>query len=80
MSVAAMGALALDAALGRALPAGPACTAQEHLEQGLRRLADSFQRELFGVVSPAWMMASSEDTRSALVTMTHHMHMLPGIV
>lgn len=64
MSVAACGAKVLDAALGRALSGSTAGTAQR--EEGLARLAVSFQKELFAVISRAWTMASSEDARQVI--------------
>ena len=39
------------------------CLRYPILQAGLRRLARTFQRELFAAVSPAWVMACSEDSR-----------------
>ena len=73
MTMAALGACALDSALSRALPAAAATSAAAPgpeaaaaLQTGLARLAASFQKELFAAIQPAWLMSSGEDSRRVL--------------
>jgi hypothetical protein len=60
MSVAAKSAECLARVLQAALPPGAAPGARH---AAARALGPSFQKQLAGVVAPAWMMATSEDQR-----------------
>lgn len=78
MGCAALGVTALDSALGHALrgsgkgtagtagkagTVGAALAPEAQQLEGLRRLACTFQKDLFAAISLAWMMATSEDLR-----------------
>ena len=62
MTVAAIGSLVLDAALGEAFPA---CKAQDSVgpSVALRQLAGCFQKKWFDAVSVAWDIHCAEDMR-----------------